>query len=406
MSEEIADQPAEKLPPLTRDVLDETLANMFSSPKFRQTYTFYGHMISQCSMSIERMKGPAAVSFHLDHYRLHIDPTHFDKFTLEERLFILKHEMLHILNGHTFRKEDRDHVAFNYATDCAINQLCDQAHVVQGAILPANFPSKHKVPTLASSEQYYAIIDKSQIPPEEPQYAAGGGHDKWADSIGDEELQADITKNMIEQSIQQTAKSRGDTPSEIAAYLELFSRKAELDWRKVLRNITGNKKVNSRRTIMRKDRRNPNFDHIKGRTKDRMFDLLVIGDESGSVSDTELTEAISEIVHICNITRADLDYIAIDTHAKPPIKLKKTQRSFTRQACGGTNLHPALDMAKQHNLKADAIVVITDGGLSSHDVEIFNQSNKRIIWLITSQGSIMSEMTEGRMSAFKLTQSS
>ena len=394
-----------QLEPLSRDSLNTTLANMFSNSKYNKDYVFYGYMVSMCSIVLERMKAPAAVSFHLDHYKLHINPELFDKFTLEEQLFIIQHEMHHILNGHVARLEDRDHQAFNYATDCAINQLGNSAHMPQGCIVPANFPSKKKVSDNLSSEQYYELIDKNQLPPEDPQASngQGGGHDKWNESEGDEDLQKDITKNMIEKSIEQTqATGIGSLPSNISDYLNLFSRKAQLDWKKVLRKITGNKKVNSRKTIMRRDRRNPSFEHIKGKTKDRMFDLLVIGDESGSVNNQELSEAIGEIIHICDVTKASLDYIAIDTDAHAPIKLKRSQRSFTRQACGGTNLNPALDMATKHGIKWNAAVIITDGDLTSSDVAVFEQTNKQIIWLITSDGQAMPEMDQGRMRSFKL----
>ena len=118
--------------PLSRDKLDIALASMFSHDDYQKDYVFYGHMIGQCSIVLERMEAPAAVSFHLDHYRLHINPEKFDDWTLEEQLAVLKHEMLHILNNHVLRKEDRDNQAFNYATDCAINQLINQKHLPQG----------------------------------------------------------------------------------------------------------------------------------------------------------------------------------------------------------------------------------------------------------------------------------
>lgn len=392
----------EPKPQLSRASLDVVLANMFSSPQYQQNYVFYGHMIGQCSIVIEEMEAPAAVSFHLDHYRLHINPLLFDKFPIEEQLFVLQHEMHHILNGHTVRREDRDHKAFNYATDCAINQLGNPKHMPQGCVVPANFPSKHKVPDKASSEQYYELIDKDQIPPEEPQYLSGGGHDKWDESQGDEELQADITKNMIEKAINQTQKSRGDLPGEISHYLDLFSRKKELDWKKVLRGITGNKKINSRKTIMRKDRRNPDFDHLKGKTKDRMFDLAVVSDVSGSVSDDELYSLWGEIRHICDVTKTPLTVCQVDTRPYKPTQLKKTTKIMPRKAAGGTFLSPAIQALRDHNVKFNAIVVTTDGELSPDDVKHFEDLHIPIIWLISSRGTVMSEMSQGRMLPFKL----
>lgn len=389
--------------PLSRAVFDETVVNMIAQASgLSKQYIFYGAMVSQCSIVLKRMKAPAGVSFRTDHYQLAINPELFDIYPLEERLFILQHEMHHILNGHLKRLEDRDFQQFNYASDCAINQLGNPKHMPQGCIVPANLPSKHKVNPNLSAEQYYELIDPDQLPPEEPEYGAGGGHDEWLESSGDEELQDDLTKNMIENAINQAQKAMGDLPSNISHYLDLFTRKRELDWKKVLRGITGNKKVNSRKTILRRDRRNPNFEHLKGRTKDRMFDLLVIGDESGSVSDAALLQGINESLGICKVTKTPLWYIAVDTTPSSPKLIKENMKTFNRTHCGGTFLSPAIEMAKKHGIKYQAIVIITDGYLSSSDVTVFNDLQLPTIWLIEPNGIIMPEMTQGRSKAFKL----
>lgn len=90
-----------------RGFIDEVLPNMFSNPKYSSTYLFYAHMITKCSIKIDRtLPAPAGVAFVIDHYNLYINPEEFDKFTLEEALGVLKHEMLHILNNHVQRMED------------------------------------------------------------------------------------------------------------------------------------------------------------------------------------------------------------------------------------------------------------------------------------------------------------
>lgn len=389
--------------PLSRAIFDETVVNMIAQASgLSKQYIFYGSMVSQCSIVLKHMKAPAAVSFRTDHYQLSINPELFDAYSLEERLFILQHEMHHILNGHLKRLEDRDFKQFNYASDCAINQLGNTKHMPQGCIVPANLPSKHKVNPNLSAEQYYELIDPDQLLSEEPEYGAGGGHDEWLESSGDEELQDDLTKNMIENAINQAQKAIGDLPTNISHYLDLFTRKRELDWKKVLRGITGNKKVNSRKTILRRDRRNPNFEHLKGRTKDRMFDLLLVSDVSGSVSDQALYSLWGEVRHICDVTKTPVKLIQVDTSPSEPEELKKTTKTITRKACGGTNLSPAIHKAREKGIKFNAIVVTTDGYLSPSDVAEFEATGVPVIWLVEASGHIMPEMSQGRMSVFQL----
>ena len=401
-------------PTFDRTKFEETMtAMMIQSSPLSQTYLFYAAMILQCGLVFDtQMQAPASVHFDIDHYVLSINPTLFNEFTLEERCGVLTHEMSHILNGHLIRFEDRENFKkWNYATDCAINQFIQ--HLPQGCITPTNLPVKKgvKVPAKVNSEQYYDLIDDDQLPPDTGDGSGSGNgdgnplddHSGWNKSKGQNEtLQKDIAKGMMDKAANETQKGRGNLPSAFSDWLEINTSSSQISWQRVLRNLAGNKRVNTRRTIMRSDRRFPGREEIKGKTKDRMFNLLLIGDESGSVSSSELIQGIAEVQNICKMTKSALDYIAIDTEAHAPVKVTATQRTFNRVASGGTNLHPALDMAAKHRIDFQAIVVITDGGLCSSDVAHFEACGKRVIWLITSDGHIMSEMSNGNMEAYKL----
>lgn len=394
---------------LDRSGFDITLANMFSNSAYSQTYLFYAHMVGMCSVKLTTEVQVAGVCFEHDHYVLAINPEQFNPRPLHERLAVIKHEMLHILNNHIARREDRDMDKWNIATDCAINQFITPGHITSEWITPANMPAKPGalVPKGLSAEHYYELVE---IPPQDddqPQSGSGSSpiddHDFWNQSVGHPDLQQDLTHAMIDRAINQTQRSRGTLPSNISDLLALFTRKSEVDWRQVLRGIVGNKKVNSRRTIMRSDRRMPSAEHLRGKTKDRMFNLLVVLDVSGSMSNSGIVSTLAEVANICDITRSNLDLIQIDTQAYPPEKYNKSQTQFTRKAAGGTTLAPALDMAAKHRLDYNAIVILTDGGLCDSDVQAFLDTGKRVVWLIEPTGHIMPSMDSGLSKAFKLT---
>lgn len=423
----------------TRQAFDEALANMISNPKYANDYLLYAHMVGMCSVEFNDKVKVAGVKFDIDHYVLAINPEDFDAMTLEQRLAVIKHEMLHILNNHVMRKENRDDQKWGMATDCSVNQEINPAHLPEGAILPENLPvleGETAHPKMAS-EQYYGIIDdsecdeQSECPQGQPQAGEGEGqggegeegegdgegqgqgsgngqgmddHGMWDESQGDPDLMRDLTRTMIERSIASTQKSIGNIPQGIMDYLAMFTRKAEVSWKQVLRNIVGNKRTAARRTIMRSDRRFPKRDDLRGKTKDRTFNLLVVSDVSGSVSDEAATSLWSEIRHVCDVTKTAVDLIQVDTRPCPPEKLTKTTSVINRKACGGTNLNPALDTAKEHNIDFQAIVVTTDGYLSESDVSAFAKCGKRVIWLIEKNGQIMDSMNSGKMQAVKLKQ--
>ena len=75
---------------------------------------------------------------------------------------------------------------------------------------------------------------------------------------------------MAEKAANETQKSRGNVPGEYSDWLDVLSNKREVNWQQVLRKLVGNRRVGVKKTLMRKDRRLPHMNHIKGRTKDRI----------------------------------------------------------------------------------------------------------------------------------------
>ena len=414
---------------MNRTIFDETIAAMFSNIEFSGNYLFYAHMIGQCSVKIQDIPAPAAVSFDIDHYNLYINPELFDKYPLVERLFILKHEMLHILYDHVNRKDDRDHMQWNIATDCAINQQDVLGHVPEKCITPLTMEKyvNMQVPVDESAEFYYKFFQQNmpesepdtgdfnhinnqnsqdnQDPSENPVDGIPqtlDNHDMWEESVGDSELQKDVTKKMIEKAQEETIKGKGSLPSGLSELLKLHTRKSEVSWKKMLRNIVGNKKANKRSTIMRQARRFPKRSDLRGTMKDRVFNLLVIVDVSASMDDESLLHTLGEVQNICKLTNTELDLIQVDTVAFPPEKLTRSTKLITRKGNGGTDLHPALDIAKQYNIKYDAIVVLTDGFVWERDVEHFKNTNKKVIWLISKDGDQPDFLSQGLMKSVKL----
>ncbi len=444
--------------------LDEALANMFSNPSYAPNYLFYAHMIGQTSIRIRKdLPAAAGVSFNNDHYNLYINSELFDKFDLEGRLSVLKHEMLHILNGHVSRTQDRKHLPWNYSTDCAINQLIDRKHLPDGCIYPDTFPVPN-TPTKKHSELYYDLLkeqadkenkekeekedcdkcdgsgeqDKEpkedgedsedgeseedggkepcdkckgsgKEPGEDEEGEGQGGmtasdlfkegqndegqgqhgnmdtHETWQESIGDEDLQKDITKNMIEKSINETQKSRGNLPGDIEDMLNMFTRTIQVNWRQVLRKIQGNKKVNSRRTIMRSDRRFPKREDLRGKTKDRMFTTVVGVDVSGSMSTEEILLGLNEIHAICKMTNSDMKLIQIDTRISGITDFDKNTKIFNRTAGGGTYMGACPDYIMENRLECDVLVMISDMYIEEVPKDdIWNKFKKKVIWLNTS----------------------
>jgi predicted metal-dependent peptidase len=415
-----------------RKAFDQAIANMSmaTSPYFRD-YVFYLHLLAQCKVVFTNsLQAAAGVGFKNDSYVLYLNTSEVigtsdsgeeilgftEKMPIEHRIGILKHEMLHVALGHLLRVKDgdKDFMKYNIASDCALDQEIPKEHLPSYAIYPDNnFPTKlspEEILWRQTAEYYYELIDDEALQsPDDGEGLSGQSaytiddHSSWQEIEGDATLQQEMTKNMVEKAATETQKAKGNLPVGYAEMIDNLTMRREVDWKQVLRRIVGNKKANQRKTLMRRDRRLPFANWIKGKTKDRVFELAVVSDVSGSVSDKALVELWGEIIHICDLYNTPVTLVQVDTEPSKPEPLTKQTKTLERKACGGTYLSPAVKKLQETNSKFDALVVTTDGYLFDEDIEPFYKLNKPIIWLIESTGQIMPEMNQGKMRAIKLT---
>lgn len=427
-----------------RTTLDKAIANMtVQSSAYSKEYMFYLHLLSQCKIVFDpTLRAAAGVSFQNDHYVLYLNPSEivaegeddkgnkitvegFNALSLEHSLGVLKHEMLHIALGHLIRGEELHHEKFNMASDCALNQDINREHLPSYAIYPDNFPVDCSWDKEA--EYYYELLKEDEENARNDSNSSSdsdnnnssnngnsssddsnisrravGDHSKWKESKGDPTLQKELTKNMVERAANETVKQKGNLPSSYSAMIENLTVSREVNWKQLLRKVVGNKKVNNRKTIMRRDRRLPHAAWLKGRTKDRIFELGVISDVSGSVSDAALYKVWGEIIHICELLNTPINMVQIDTRPREPISLTRKTKVIERTGNGGTYLSPAISEFNKHKTNFDALVITTDGHLFDGDIDPFYQLRKPVIWLIEPDGQILPEMSTGKMRAVQL----
>ena len=375
---------------MNRFYFEEIIAKIFRHKDFM----FYGHILAQCVISMDKtLPAPAGVYFNHYSYYLDINPILFNKFTEQEKIAILIHEASHIVYNHIIIRKQDDHERWNYGTDIAINQLIEN--------IPASGLHFHQynLPTNLTSEQYYNLLAKNEKYQKQKEKddenraklkkliqdaldngqldsgdTSGTGselnidfpipmdaHD-WKESVGDDEFRKELTKGMIEKSI---SKCRGNTPAGLSNMLDLFNSKNVVNWRRELRKIVGNKRSNVRRTIMRSDRRFPNREDLKGKTKDTTFDLIVILDVSGSMRNEFIIKGLTEIKEICRLTNTSYKIIQVDTQVHGVDDFDAKTKSITRRASGGTCIYPAVKYADENKIPYNAMIVITDMGIES-----------------------------------------
>jgi predicted metal-dependent peptidase len=370
---------------------------MFSNSTYENDYLFYACLLSNCTVVFnESMEAPAGVSYNNCTYKLYINPSKFNKYKLEERLAILKHEMLHILNGHLlYRHEDtRNQKNANIAMDCAINQLINLEHLPKNCILPEVLEKElnKKIKRLEPFEYYYELLNNS----DELENINSDSHKSWdlSDSEDTIETQKNITTELIEDAKDLTLRTLGTYPNEYSNWLKINKNEIKINWKRYLKALI---KTNThKKSIFRTNRRMPDRLDLKGSIFKRTSEILYIIDASGSVKNSEFKELNSVIINLCAQYNLKINAIQVDSEASEPEVLTKRTELIERKRNAGTFLSAGLIKAEEHKLKFDTVIVSTDGYISTQDLNEFQKINKKIIFLICKNGSNTASLNTGK----------
>lgn len=349
------------------------------------TLNFYAHLIFSMRCQMTYTLPTAGIYYKNDNFNIDFNPVFmFETLKSEEdRMGVLIHEIMHALYLHFSRLGSRDRKLWNIAGDLTINQFLfkrlnsDSILKKIGCDLGTTFP----FPENLTAEQYYTLLekDKEQNP---EKYEAGGEGELSMEDIMDSDEITEIEKEIIKDKLKDLVKkakdkTRGNVPSEILNVIDLLFQEAKVDWRTELRHLVGNKKITKDYTIKRRNRRFPKRMDLCGKLKKQGFELAVVCDVSGSMSDEEIAQGLSEIKAICDWSQSSMTLVQVDTDCSEPEQFTGWERKFNRKRSGGTYLEPAIDMLDEHDIDYQAIIIITDGGVgreerwSQLDVPVF-----------------------------------
>jgi predicted metal-dependent peptidase len=335
----------------------EAYANMISPYSEFIEYNFWAYLVSLCKVEETKENFCAGVYFADVKYVLAINEELFSKYSLRERLAILKHEMLHILLKHTSRKNNRNHKVFNIASDCAINQLINKNHLPKDCITPEGLTEKFGIhfPKNLTSEQYYDILmNVSNVELESAETI--DSHEGWSES--DNSFEQELVKNMVREA---TEKSRGNIPVEISKILEIIYKKPSLTWVQKTKNLISSKPAGSKETIFRKSRRFSDRPEIRGKIKDKKFTIIAVLDVSGSMVSKDFNLGFSELKGFTKKYNTELKILQVDTDVHVVEDYNPKMTTFTRKGSGGTFMFPAIKFIMENKIDCDCVVLITDG---------------------------------------------
>jgi len=318
-----------------------------------------------------------------DGLRIYVNPERFSKLPDSVKLSVLAHEVMHIILKHVTRARyvrklfpDLNVYDINIVADAKANQyLLESFTIPPYFITPKALASAIRIPVdvvaNSSLEEICEMIERlRRLPLITPQkhmeldvaherdcrncgyevLNEGDAEDKATSS--DDEVEERVAKKYAEAFV--VAKTMGRVPGWAERILnELL--KPKVPWQRLLRTfLTKGVGKRVKRTWTRPSRKHPAF---PGKEFLKMDKVVVLVDTSGSISEKELQQFISEVYAIVKDV-AEVVVIPWDAevHGEHVIRRPDDIRRVKIVGGGGTVIRPALELATRKY--PDSVIVI------------------------------------------------
>ena len=217
----------------------------------------------------------------------------------------------------------------------------------------------------------------------ETEYNPEKTHHIWEDSGDiDEKTLKEFTEKFISNS------QKGSVP----AYLEgmissLKNSRGELPWNLYLKSLMGTVLSNKKKTITRRNRRQPERLDLRGQLDSFKAKIVVALDISGSISDEEFSQAIKEVLDIVKNYNHEITIIECDSEIRRAYKVNSIKDIRDRiNTRGGTKFTPVFEYA--NNNKVNLLVYFTDG--KGEDELHSIPKGYKTLWIISGRGDKLS----------------
>ncbi len=294
---------------------------------------------------------------------------------IHQLAWIWVHEICHVLRKHSERAKEKQakHDLWNIAADLEINDAQWQGlSKPSNALLPKNF----RLPDGRLAEFYYDELSKLNLTVEIWDEGSGvhGQKREWEISQDDPEAPSltDLEKEVIRRNVAEEIrrhKGRGEIPSGWLRWAEEIL-KPKVNWKELLkRKVRGAITIGTSQrldySLLKPHRRSETYKPILPPSLQGDFTPRVacVVDTSGSISDRELAQALTEVREVLEELRVPILVIPCDAVPYEPIKVFTSLQVFQirLRGGGGTNMVAGIEAALKLKPVPDVVIVLTDG---------------------------------------------
>ena len=320
-----------------------------------------------------------------DGNRVFMNCQFYAKLDLEERLFVLAHETWHCVLLHFARLQNRNPDEFNYATDLEIHFILQKEKMHEPFVLPHDpnwdgLSAEEIYEKLGHKKEYGGKREKCKNPGccskgfdsneqsfDEHIYAGQAKQDSENDPDFAPCVDAQSVENM-RQIVIQTACSierrQGTLPGNLKEIVDRL-RKPELNWKELLKQFVTSCLGGSRRWLPPARRYVGMGLYLQSR-RDEKFNAVMAIDTSGSTTG-DLPQFFAELSSLLkSFGNYELTVIQCDVEIQHMEKFSgdtplPSNYQWESYGHGGTSFIPPFEYVKEHKLRPDIFIYLTDG---------------------------------------------
>lgn len=296
-----------------------------------------------------------------DMANLYINPDFIESLDDDLKMFVLGHEVMHIALEHGLRLGVRDPRLWNFAGDYAINLMLKEAgfKIWEHCLIDDKYEGM-------SADHIYEQLKKN------PPQGGGSGDGKPGSGeaggmIGDIMQPKEMSpaeeaklKRSVQQRVAQAAQV-ARMAGKLKGSLERFVNEIldpKVPWSVMLREYM-HRHCQDDETWSRRNRRFEVF--LPTRYSEKMGEIVLIGDTSGSIGNEELTQYMSEASAIAEeVSPERIRIVWADAHVAGEQLFEEGEPIVPKpQGGGGTDMRVPLKHVEQYN--PEVVVLFTDG---------------------------------------------
>lgn len=296
-----------------------------------------------------------------------------------ETIFVLLHELLHIILMHPLRKENRDIRVFNIACDIVINDILISYGLSYESLLIIKGEQFDIDGTKYTSEDVYSMLPKELV------YVGFDNHTLWG------KLTETYIKNHLDYVMKKGINENLKDSFSRKLVHEENKYQSKIAWRRVLQKYI--KRINNDYTFQRFDKRFSDVLIPDISVQDLMLsDVWILIDVSGSMSDLIIQRVFKETIQmIHSVEHIDAKVSFFSTKVTTPVSVKSTRDMIALkdkiETTGGTSFHEIFKSLGNHfkTKKPKLLIIMTDG---FGEVRASYQPDMPVIWILSEDNQM------------------